>query len=149
MFNTWLLASLHLVALGLGVSGIWGRAKSLGRLPNPAALKEVFYADNFWGLAAILWISTGLMRAFGTTDKGMAYYGHNQAFSLKMILLVVVLALEVWPMVTLIGWRIRQARGQTLDLSKAPTFALISWIELVLTLVMVLLATAMAKGFGA
>lgn len=95
MFAIWLVASLHILALGLGVWGIWTRARALGKLPQPAALREVFYADNIWGIAAIIWISTGLMRAFGTGDKGPAYYLESDAFWLKMGLLIVVLALEV------------------------------------------------------
>jgi putative membrane protein len=148
MLSSWLIASLHVLALGLGVWGIWTRARALGKLPQPTALREVFYADNFWGIAAIIWISTGLMRAFGTGDKGPSYYLESDAFWLKMGLLMVVLALEVWPMATLIGWRIAQARGQTLNLSPAPTFALISWVQLVLTLVMVLVAVAVTRGLG-
>lgn len=148
MLTSWLIASLQVLALGLGVWGIWTRARALGRLPQPAALREVFYADNFWGIAAIIWISTGLMRAFGTGDKGSAFYLESNSFWLKMGLLVAVLALEVWPMATLIGWRIQQACGQTLNLSPAPTFALISWVQFSLTLLMVLVATAVTRGIN-
>lgn len=149
MFADWLVASLHVLALGLGVWGIWTRALALGKLPQPAALREVFYADNFWGIAAIIWISTGLMRAFGTGDKGSAYYLESDAFWLKIGLLLVVLALEVWPMTTLIGWRIALTRGQTLNLSPAPIFARISRVQLFLTLVMVMVAVAVGRGLGA
>ncbi|MCS7067357.1 MAG: DUF2214 family protein [Meiothermus sp.] len=144
----WLVASLHLLALGLGVWGIWTRARALGKLPEPAALKEVFYADNFWGMAAILWISTGLTRTFGSDDKGAHYYLESPTFWLKMGLLLLVLALEVWPMTTLIGWRIALARGQRPNLSPAPIFARISWVQLFMTLVMVWVAVALRRGLG-
>jgi putative membrane protein len=40
-------------------------------------LNDVFTADSFWGIAALLWIVTGLWRAFGGLEKGSDYYLHT------------------------------------------------------------------------
>jgi putative membrane protein len=65
-----------------------------------------------------------------------------------MVLLLVILALEVWPMVTLIRWRIQIAHGQRPDTSAAPAIARISVVQAVLVVLLVLAATAMARGIG-
>jgi putative membrane protein len=108
----------------------------------------VFYADSWWGIAALLWLVTGSIRAFGSLEKGSAYYLHNHFFLAKMGLLGLILALEVSPMVTLIRWRIQLARGQQPDTAAAPRFARISMLQAVLVVLMVLAATAMARGLG-
>jgi putative membrane protein len=92
---------------------------------------------------------TGLVRAFGGVEKGAAHYLHNHFFLMKMALLAFILALEVWPMATFIKWRIRGARGETIDATAAQTFARISVLEAILVVLMVLAATAMARGYGA
>jgi len=65
-----------------------------------------------------------------------------------MVLLVAILALEVWPMVTLIKWRIRLGRGEAFDGSAAPAIARISMMQAGLVVLMVLAAAAMARGLG-
>ena len=82
------------------------------RAPLDASrLSGVFLADSLWGLAALLWVTTGLWRAFGGLEKGSAFYLGSTAFWIKMTLLGLILVLEVWPMVTLIRWRLARARG--------------------------------------
>ena len=144
----WLLAALHLAALGVGLGAVWARRRALRGPLDAPGLRRVFYADTFWGIAAVVWISTGLLRAFGGWEKGTAYYLHNHAFLTKMGLLVLVLALEAWPMASLIRWRISQARGEVPDTSRAPTFARISTVQAALVVAMVFAASAMARGFG-
>jgi putative membrane protein len=144
----WFLADIHLLGLGIGLGSIWARARSLQGPLDPAGLRRVFYADSWWGIAALLWLVTGSIRAFGSLEKGSAYYLHNHFFLAKMGLLGLILALEVSPMVTLIRWRIQLARGQQPDTAAAPRFARISMLQAVLVVLMVLAATAMARGLG-
>ncbi len=49
-------------------------------------------------------------------------------------------------MTTLVPWRMADSRGDTIDLSRARTLARVSRIQLVLIGLMVLLASAMARG---
>jgi putative membrane protein len=144
----WLLAALHLLALGVGLGAVWARGRALrGELDAPG-LRRAFYADTWWGVAALVWISTGLARAFGGFEKGSFYYLHNQVFWGKIGLLVVILILELRPMTTLIRWRRLVARGELPDTRGARGFARISFVQAALVLLMVLAATAMARGYG-
>ena len=148
MFIRWLFAALHLLALGIGLGAIWGRRLALLGTLDGKGLKRLFHEDNWWGVAAVLWIGTGLVRAFAGLEKGSFYYLHNALFLGKMACLLAILALEIRPMVTLIRWRALVAKGAQPMTSSAKTLADISTIQAVLIVVMVLLATAMARGVG-
>jgi putative membrane protein len=149
MFTRWIFAALHLLALGIGLGAIWSRSRALRGQPDADRLRRAFYADILWAVAAALWISTGLVRAFGGLEKGTDYYLSSNAFLIKMTLLGLILLLEVWPMVTLIRWRISLRRGQTIDTRSANRLALISLIQGSLVIGMVFAATATARGLGA
>jgi putative membrane protein len=144
----WLAASLHLLALGIGLGAVWFRGRILGSSLDSRAMRQLFTADGLWGLAAVLWIATGLWRWLGGLEKGSGYYVQNHVFLTKMALLGVVLLLEIRPMVTLIGWRRAVSQGQTPDTRSAPILARISFAQAGLVALMVFAATAMARGVG-
>ena len=148
MFVRWLLATIHLLALGIGLGAIWARARALRGPLDPPGIRRVLVADTWWGIAAGLWIVTGALRAFGRFEKGTDYYLHNGFFMAKMSLLALILLLEIWPMVVFIRWRVQLARGEAVDVSPAAAFARVSDLQAVLVVLMVLAATAMARGLG-
>jgi putative membrane protein len=148
MMARWLAASLHLLALGIGLGAVWTRGRALRSALDPDDLRRVFLADTFWGLAALLWISTGLWRLLAGLEKGTGYYLQNHLFLTKMALLVLILALETVPMMALIRWRRSVARGEPPDTRAAGKLATISMVQSVLVVLMVLAATAMARGVG-
>lgn len=148
MVIRWIMAALHLLALGIGLGAVWARRQALRQAHDAQAIRRALYADTLWGIAALLWISTGLVRAFGGLEKGTTYYVTNHVFWTKMALLVLILVLEVWPAATLVRWRIGLGRGQAIDTSRAGTFATISTVQAALVVAMVFAATAMARGFG-
>ena len=145
----WLLAAVHLLALGIGLGSVWARARLLGTptLDQPT-LRRALAADVWWGVAAILWVVSGLWRLLAGTEKTTAYYLENHAFWAKMALLATILVLESTPIVRLGAWRRQLARGETPDLRAAPGMARTSYIQVVLVILMVLAATAMARGLG-
>jgi len=97
----WLLAALHLLALGVGLGAVWARGRALqAQLDVP-----------------------GLRRA-------------------------AILFLEFGPMIALIRWRGAVARGGVPDTRAASRFARISFVQAVLVVLMVVAATAMARGYG-
>lgn len=145
---SYIIATLHILTFGIGFYGIWCRANALKKLKDVSGLDDVFKADNFWGLAALLWITTGLWRAFGGLEKGSDYYLHSTAFITKMALFVLVFIIELKPMIILIKWRNQQRKHQPIDFSSARQLALLSHIELGLITIIVCLATAMARGIG-
>lgn len=156
------LAWLHLLALGIGFWAVFARGQALRQtvreLPGTNALRRAFMADAHWGVAAILWLSTGLWRWLGSTEKSSSYYIANHIFLTKMTLFLVVLALEVWPMVTLIRWRKAIARfggpqaavgGAQVDARVAQKLATISYVQGAIIAIMIFTAVAMARGYGA
>jgi putative membrane protein len=148
MLVRWLFAWLHLLALGIGLGAVWARARALQGPLDPAGLRRVFHADGWWGVAAAIWIGTGLVRVIGGLEKGMDYYLQNHVFWTKMALLLVILVLEIGPVVTLMRWRVELARGTLPDTARAARFARISYAQVVLVLLMVMAASAMARGIG-
>jgi putative membrane protein len=65
-----------------------------------------------------------------------------------MALLISILLLEIWPMITLIRWRVVVTRGSLPDPSPAAAIARISYAQALLLIGMVLAAAAMARGMG-
>ena len=143
------LAWLHLLALGVGLGGVWGRARALhDSLRDPVderAIRRALVADAWWGVAAVVWLATGLWRLFAGTEKSTTYYLTNPAFNAKMLMFVAILALEAWPMLTLIRWRRRTREPQARD---AGRIEVISYVECALVVAMVFAAVSMARGFG-
>ena len=148
MTARWLAASLHLLALGIGLGAVWARGRALRSSLDAGSLRQVFFADTLWGLAAVLWISTGLWRLLAGLEKGTGYYLQNHLFLTKMALLALVLLLEIRPMITLIRWRRTVSRGEAPDTRAAPLLARISFMQAWLIVLMVFAATAMARGMG-
>lgn len=141
------VSALHVLALGIGLPSVFLRGRAL-KGPDPPRLDRLFAADNVWGAAALLWVATGLLRAFGGLEKGSAFYLHSPLFWVKMGLFASILALEIWPMVTLIRWRVQRGRGQAPDTSRARALLLVNHLELALIVLMVFTASLMARGVG-
>lgn len=146
------LAWLHLVALGIGLGAVIVRGSALRDAPDPLAMRRAFIFDAVWGVAALLWLSTGLWRLFGETEKSVAYYMSNHAFFAKMGFFALILALEIWPMLALMRWRRAIMRGQgapaVVEVGTARRIAMISHVEALLVVLMVFAAVAMARGYG-
>ena len=142
-----LLAATHLLALGIGLGAVWARSRALRGIIDNAALRRAFAADAWWGVAAVLWLATGLTRLFAATEKSVDYYMRNPLFHVKMGLFLLVLALEIWPMITLIRWRRALGRNQSAAYGAARRIARISTIEAFLIVIIVFVAAALARGY--
>lgn len=140
------IATIHVLTLALGFASCWMRAAALQRLKDQSGVNDVLKADNAWGIAAALWLITGLWRAFGGIEKGTAYYLDNTAFLVKMGLFLVIFILEMKPMITFIRWRILKGKGQAIDISVAPAFARTTYVQLFILIPIAAMATAMARG---
>lgn len=146
------LSALHVLALAIGFGAIFARGnrlRDLRRSPeDPVALRRLLQADALWGLAAILWLGTGLFRVFGRLEKTPDFYLRNGFFWVKMGLFVLVLALEMLPMLTFIRWRAAKARGTSAPAEGANFSTLIALndAEVVLIVVIPFVAALMARG---
>ena len=142
------VSSLHLLALAIGLPAVFLRGRALKGQLDADGLRRLLAADNAWGVAAVLWIVTGLLRAFGGLEKGTDFYLRSPLFWTKMALFLLILLLEVRPMVTFIRWRIELGRGLPVDTAVARRLYTLNHIELALVVVMVFVASLMARGVG-
>lgn len=145
------LASLHLLALAIGMMATVLRGSALREPLTDASLRRALRLDLIWGIAAVLWIATGLWRLLGGIEKPLAYYAANHWFMAKMTGFVLIFALEISPMLTLMRARGALQRGSGAAAIVAPAakrIALIGHIQATIVLVMVFMAVAMARGYG-
>jgi putative membrane protein len=143
-----IVSALHLLALAIGLPAIYLRGRALkGRL-DAEGFRHLFAADSVWGIAAFLWLATGLLRAFAGIEKGTAFYLASRLFWTKMALFVLIIVLELPPMLALLRWRAQIRRGQAPDTSRARVFYVISHVEMTLVVLIVFVAAFMARGFG-
>ena len=142
------VSALHVLALAIGLPSVVFRGRALKGTLDAEGLRRLFAADNGWGVAALLWISTGLLRAFGGLEKGAQFYLHSRLFWTKMALFGAVLVLEAWPMTTFIRWRVQRGRGQAPDTTSAGALGIVNHIQMSLVVVIVFVASFMARGFG-
>ena len=147
------LAALHLLALGLGLGAVIARGTALREAPSNAALRRAFRSDTTWGIAAALWLSTGVWRMVAGIEKPPGYYYTTPVFHAKMGLFLLILVLELWPMITLMRWRRSFSAGESAERlmtsGAGRKIATISHIEALLVVLMVFVAVALARGFGA
>ena len=144
------LSALHLLALGLGLGSVFMRGRYLRALragPDPRELGRLFTAHALWGVAAALWLVTGLARAFGRVEKAPEFYLRNGFFWIKMTLFVSVVALEMWPMATFVRWRRARREGTPLPgFDGLRALIVIDDVETALVVVIPFVAAAMARG---
>jgi putative membrane protein len=143
-----IVSALHLLALAIGLPAVYLRGRALKGPFDADGFRRLFTADTVWGIAAGLWLATGLLRAFGGLEKGSAFYFSSRLFWLKMALFGLIVLLEIAPMLAFIRWRVQLKRGQTPDTSRARAFFLVNHVQLALVVVMVFVAAFMARGLG-
>jgi putative membrane protein len=144
-----IVSALHLLALAIGLPAVYFRGRALrGRL-DAGGFRRLFAADTLWGIAAVLWLATGLLRAFGGLEKGTAFYLSSRLFWTKMALFALIVLLEIAPMLAFIRWRIQLKRGLAPDTSRARAYYLVNHIQMALVILMIFVAAFMARGFGA
>ncbi len=143
-----IVAAMHVLALAIGLPSVFLRGRALARPLDAERFRRLFAADNVWGIASALWIVTGLWRAFGGLEKGAPFYLNSRLFWTKLGLFGLVFVLEIWPMMTFIRWRRQLRRGQAPDTSRAALFSRLNHLEMALVVLIVFVASLMARGFG-
>jgi len=140
-----LLSAVHLLTLTLGLGAVFIRGRALARPLDDAGWQRLLAADNIWGLAALLWIASGLARVFfGGKDPG--FYWHNGLFWVKLALFGLVFVLELAPMRTFIRVRSARRRGTALPQFSAETYRRINNVEIALVVAIVFVAAFMVRG---
>jgi len=143
-----LMSALHVLSLGVGLGAVFARGRALRALVagDARTLRRVFFADNFWGLSAVLLIATGLTRLFAETDKALDFYLYNGFFWIKMGLFALVFALEIAPMAAFIRWRALLRKGSPIDTGRAALFVRINDAQTAIVVLIPFVAAAMARG---
>jgi len=143
-----IVSALHVLAMALGLSSVYLRGRALKRPLDDDGFARLFAADNLWGIAALLLLATGLLRAFGGLEKGSHVYLSSSLFWVKMALFLAVFLLEIRPMMTFLRWRAERRRGHRPDTTNARALYAATHIELALVVLIVFVASFMARGFG-
>jgi putative membrane protein len=143
-----IVSAFHLLALAIGLPSVIRRGRELGGTLDAASFRRLLAADNLWDIAALLWIVTGILRAFGGLEKGTQFYVHSTLFWIKLGLFIALLSLESWPMLTFIKWRIELGMGQRPNTSRVRALRMINDVEVALVVGIVFVASFMARGFA-
>lgn len=150
MIGSALGSACHILGVALAFSVVV-RGVAFGHVANGdrGALADVFRADNVFGISALLLIGSGLFRAFGGLEKGTYFYLHNGFFMVKMTVLLLLMGLEMWPMCTLISWRIKEKRQRPIDdatlVRRAAQFRVVCAIETVALVLLIFIAPLMVR----
>jgi putative membrane protein len=139
-----LLSALHLLTLALGLAAVVMRGRALAGPLDDAGWKRLLAADSAWGMAAVLWIATGLGRVF-YGGKGPYFYFHNGFFWTKIGLFALVFLLELAPMTTFMHVRLARRRGTPMPVFPVRPYRVINTIETALVVAIVFTAALMAR----
>lgn len=111
--------------------------------------RSLLRIDIAYGVCAALVLFTGAARViwFG---KGPDYYLHNHIFYAKVGLFLLVALLSALPTLTFFNWihELREGKAPAITPGRAKLVIMVIRLELLLLLVIPLLATLMARGFG-
>ena len=140
-----LLSAVHILTLALGLGAVFMRGRALARPLDDATWRSLLAADTAWGIAAALWIASGLGRVF-FGGKQPSFYWHNGFFWVKLALFGLVFALEVRPMMTFMRVRSARRRGTALPRFSIDAYRRINSAEVVLVVSIVFAAAFMARG---
>ncbi|MGX5220958.1 DUF2214 family protein [Pseudomonas segetis] len=114
-----------------------------------ARARRLVITDLAYGVCAGLVLLTGLVRVIWY-GKGWQYYISNSLFHTKVGLFILVGLLSAYPTYVYLNWRNTLKAGQAPVISRREKLlvTMIIRLELLLLLIIPLLATLMARGFG-
>ncbi|PJI48642.1 MAG: hypothetical protein CTR55_13350 [Pseudomonas sp.] len=122
----------------------------LFRLPlDLSRARSLVIVDLAYGVCASVVLLTGAARVVWFA-KGPDYYLHNSLFHAKIGLFVLVALLSILPTMTFLNWRNELKAGRVPEPSerRAKLVIMTIRVELLALMILPLLATLMARGFG-
>ena len=144
-----LLAYLHFGSI-LFLTAVLGAEYYLLRAqPGPAIIGALARADTGYGIASVVVIVTGVLRAlYGV--KGWAFYTGNPVFWVKIALFIAVGLVSIKPTIRFIQWRkaLRADHGFIPPAAEIASMKRVVLIELHLLALIPLAAVFMARGMG-
>lgn len=118
-----LLSAVHLLTLALGLGAVFLRGRALAGPLDEDGWHRLLTDDNIWGVAAGLWIVSGLGRVF-YGGKESSFYWRNGFFCVRSA----------------------RRRGTALPRFSIDAYRRINSAEVVLVVTIVFVATLMARG---
>ena len=142
----WLLATLHLLALGCGLGAIAARGRNLADQPDAPAWQRSLRANNWWHLALCLWLLSGLAMLWQHPQLlGMGGKLPPLAVAkLRGCLLLLLLEWRTRPLLRQCRARLERGRLPPDELRRGLQQA--SRLQLFLLLILLLLSTAWQAG---
>ncbi|MFV3306152.1 DUF2214 family protein [Pseudomonas sp. NY15181] len=122
----------------------------LFRLPlDLERARSLIVVDIGYGACAGVVLLTGAARVLWFA-KGTEYYLHNSLFHAKIGLFVLVALLSILPTMTFLNWRndLRAGRVPQVSARQCRLVTMTIRLELLVLLILPLLATLMARGYG-
>jgi len=146
-----LFAYVHYVSFALALALLVQEWSVLKEVPHkPGLLRRLAVIDGLYGLAVLGSLSSGLLRAT-MTEKGWDYYLHNGMFHGKLTLFLLAALVSLYP--TIYFFRKRKiaddAQLDATDLAALKKIKRCLLIEIHLYAIIPLLASLMARGYGA
>jgi putative membrane protein len=145
MLASALLSAIHVLTLALGLGAVFARGRALAHPLDDAGWQRLLVADNLWGVAAGLWLASGLGRVF-FGGKELTFYSRNGFFWVKLSLFAFVVALELMPMITFIRVRSALRHRTPMPRFSVEAYRRINSIEVGFVVVIVFVASFMARG---
>jgi len=119
--------------------------------PNLAKdqIKQLAVTDLIYGIAAIIVLTTGLLRWF-LYGKGFDFYMSNPLFHIKLTLFIIMAIISIFPTRKFLKWRKQIKNGEDPDVNEKVVKKLLMFIriELLIVVIMPLLAVMIARGTG-
>ena len=111
--------------------------------------RRILVFDSLYGIAALILLTTGLLKFF-LYGKGSGYYIHNYLMWIKLALFSIVGILSIYPTVYFLKWRKILKRDEEVVISEEAykKISLLIHLELAIAILIPLLATLLARGFG-
>jgi putative membrane protein len=149
MTTDWLLASGHHLMFVLLIACLAGEASLLRQQPSAKILQGLGRLDLFYGLSALAIFVIGGLRVGNFGAKPWAFYSGNPVFWLKLGLFVLIGLISIIPTLRYMRWKKDLAGSGKLpsEADWASTRKL-AVAQLHLIALMVIAATAMARGIG-
>lgn len=138
----WLFAFLHHAAAFALVAALAVELVLMRGELTAQNVRRLQRADMALGISAVVVLVVGLLRVL-YFEKGAAYYFHNTAFLVKLVLFVLVALASIYPTVVFLSWR----RAPP-DAARLPALRRIVHLEMVAVVVILLCAALMARGIG-
>lgn len=143
-----LASALHMLGLLLTTVAIVLRDRGLEDPANEKNHKVLDVGDVLMIGTSMMLIGAGLWRLLAGLEKPTAWYLGNPVFLGKLGLVACLSGIESYLMVMFFKWRFEKRRGAPLDLRRLPLVRALNRAEFGISLFVIVLASAVAHGYG-